>query len=119
MHSRGLYVQTENKSTIDILMVTPEGKEKRISNVDPVKDLMAAIEIDYSAYRKRVTQLHNPYDNEQIKADFEELYRQMNGMPLREMDKIIYPVCKLCRDHERSGFVEGIKIGVRLLQELV
>ena len=30
---------------------------------------------------------NNPYDNEQIKADFEELYRQMNGMPLREMDK--------------------------------
>ena len=61
---------------------------------------------------------NNPYDNEQIKEDFEELYRQMNGMPLREMDKIAYPVCKLCRDHERSGFVEGIKIGVRLRTEL-
>ena len=61
---------------------------------------------------------NNPYDNEQIKADFEELNRQMNGMPLREMDKIVYPVCKLCRDHERSGFVEGIKIGVRLRTEL-
>lgn len=61
---------------------------------------------------------NNPYDNEQIKADFKELYRQMNGMPLREMDKIVYPVCKLCRDHERSGFVEEIKIGVRLRTEL-
>ena len=30
---------------------------------------------------------NNPYDNEQIKADFNELYQQMNGMPLREMDK--------------------------------
>ena len=60
---------------------------------------------------------NNPYDNEQIKADFEELYRQMNGMPLREMDKIIYPVCTLCRNHERSGFVEGIKSGIRLSQE--
>ena len=61
---------------------------------------------------------NNPYGNEQIKTDFEELYRQMNGMPLREMDNIIYPVCKLCRDHERSGFVEGIKIGIRLQSEL-
>ena len=61
---------------------------------------------------------NNPYDNEQIKADFEELYRQMNGMSLREIDQIVYPVCKLCRDHERSGFVEGIKIGVRLRTEL-
>ena len=42
----------------------------------------------------------------------------MNGMPLQEMDKIIYPVCKLCRDHEKSGFVEGIKIGILLHSEL-
>lgn len=61
---------------------------------------------------------NNPYDNEQIKADFEELYRQMNGMPLREMDNIIYPVCKLCRDHERTGFVEGLKVGILLTQEI-
>lgn len=61
---------------------------------------------------------NNPYDSKQIKADFEELYRQMNGMPLREMDRIVYPVCKLCWDHERAGVAEGIKIGVRLLQEL-
>ena len=60
---------------------------------------------------------NNPYDNEQIRADFNELYQQMNGMPLREMDKIIYPVCKLCRDHERAGFIEGIKIGMRLVEE--
>ena len=61
---------------------------------------------------------NSPYDNEHIKADFNELYQQMNGMPLREMDKIIYPVCKLCRDHEKSGFIEGIKVGIRLQAEL-
>ena len=61
---------------------------------------------------------NSPYDNEQIKADFNELYQQMNGMPLREMDKIIYPVCTLCRDHEKAGLVEGIKIGIQLQKEL-
>lgn len=60
----------------------------------------------------------NRMDDAQIKADFEELYRLMNGMPLKEMDKIIYPICKLCRDHERSGFIEGIKIGIMLACEL-
>ena len=60
----------------------------------------------------------NRLDDAQIKADFNELYRLMNGIELRDMDKIIYPVCKLCRDHERSGFVEGIRIGIRLAQEL-
>lgn len=61
---------------------------------------------------------NNPYDNEQIKEDFNELYRLMNGMELREMDRIICPVCRLCRDHERSGFIEGIKVGVLLQAEL-
>ena len=61
---------------------------------------------------------NNPYDNEQIREDFNELYQQMNGMPLREMDQIVYPVCKLCRDHERAGFTEGIRIGILLAQEI-
>ena len=58
------------------------------------------------------------YDNEQIKEDFNELYSLMNGMPIREMDRIIYPVCTLCRDHERSGFIHGILVGIGLSQEL-
>ena len=61
---------------------------------------------------------NSPYDNEQIRADINELYQQMNGMPLREMDNIVYPVCKLCRDHEKAGFIEGIRLGVLLTQEL-
>lgn len=61
---------------------------------------------------------NSPYDNEQIRADFNELYQQMNGLPLQEMDRIVYPVCKLCRDHERAGFTEGIKVGIRLREEL-
>lgn len=61
---------------------------------------------------------NSSYDNEQIKEDFNELYRLMNGMSLRDMDKIIYPVCTLCRDHERSGFTEGVKIGIKLFKEI-
>ena len=57
-------------------------------------------------------------DNEAIKADFEKLYQLMNGKPLNEIDEIIYAVCTLCRDHERAGFVEGVKVGIGLGQEL-
>lgn len=60
----------------------------------------------------------NKMDDGTIWEDFNELYRQMNGMELREMDKIIYPVCTLCRDHRRSGFVNGIRMGIRLREEL-
>ena len=57
-------------------------------------------------------------DNEEIKAHFEKLYRLMNGKPLQEIDEIIYAVCTLCRDHERAGFIEGVKVGIGLGQEL-
>ena len=60
----------------------------------------------------------NRMDDDKIKQDFHELYEQMNGMSLQEMDKIIYPVCKLCRDHQCVGFTDGIRIGVLLVQEL-
>lgn len=57
-------------------------------------------------------------DNAAIKADFERLYEIMNGKPLKEIDEIIYAVCTLCRDHEKAGFVEGVKVGIGLAQEL-
>ena len=60
----------------------------------------------------------NRIDDDQIKADFGELYRLLNGIPLREMDWIINPVCALCRDHERSGFIHGVQVGIRLAQEV-
>ena len=44
----------------------------------------------------------------QVREEFNELYGLMNGMELMDMDRIIYPVCTLCRDHERAGFLEGI-----------
>ena len=61
---------------------------------------------------------HQTYDNEQIRADFNALYQQIHGMPLKEIDKVIYAVCDLCRDHELAGFIEGIKIGFHLFHEL-
>ena len=60
----------------------------------------------------------NLMDDDKVKQDFHELYELMNGMPLREMDRIIYPVCTLCRDHERSGFIHVVQVGIRLAQEL-
>ena len=60
----------------------------------------------------------NLMDDDKVKQDFHELYELMNGMPLREMDQIVYPVCTLCRDHERSGFIHCVQVGIRLAEEL-
>ena len=85
-----------------------------ISNHEPdFGDGTSVLTMLYEAYSD-----YNRLDDEKVTKGFEELYRQMNGMELREMDKIIYPVCVLCREHERSGFIEGIKIGLILAQEL-
>ena len=46
---------------------------------------------------------NDPYDNKQIRADFEVLCQRMNGMPPQEVDRVIYPVCTLCHDHEMKG----------------
>ena len=82
-------------------------------NLPDFGDADSVLGLLYECYNE-----NHPYDNEEIKADFNALYQAMNGMPLREMDRVIYPVCKLCRDHEQAGFIEGIKIGIRLEQEL-
>ena len=60
----------------------------------------------------------NGFDNDTILEDFNALYAAMNGKTLREMDEIIYPVCTLCRDHEKAGFQEGVRVGIRLAQEI-
>ena len=67
----------------------------------------------YEAY----SDLNRMYDD-QIKADFAELYQALNGMPLQEMDRNVNPVCALCRDHERNGFLHGGQVGIRLVQEV-
>lgn len=88
-------------------------KELALADLSVIPDGESILGILYECHNE-----NHPYDNDQIKADFHELYQQMNGMSLREIDRIIYPVCTLCRDHEKVGFVEGIKIGIRLGQEL-
>ena len=71
------------------------------------------LEVLFDAYNES-----SGFDNAAIKSDFEELYRLMNGKPLKEIDEIIYTVCTLCRDHEKAGFIEGIKAGMSLAEEL-
>ena len=71
------------------------------------------LEVLFDAYNES-----SGFDNAAIKADFEELYQLMHGKPLKEIDEIIYAVCALCRDHEKAGFIEGIKIGMSLAREM-
>ena len=78
-----------------------------------LQDSESILTMLYEAYSD-----HHPMEDAEIKAAFESLYQAMNGMELQGMDRIIYPICTLCRTHQRSGFIEGVKVGLRLEQEL-
>ena len=71
------------------------------------------LEVLFDAYNES-----SGFNNATIKADFEELYWLMNGKPLKEIDEIIYTICTPCRDHEKVGFIEGVKVGMSLIREL-
>ena len=91
---------------------------------EKLRDCIAESPLDFGGADSALALLFDAYaeihnlDDAQTKVDFCALYEVMNGRPLTEMDQIIYPVCRLCRDHQRSGFVEGVKVGVRLGMEL-
>jgi len=88
-------------------------KEYTLSHEPNYGDGYSILTLLYEAYSDE-----NRIDNNQIKANFDALYLSMNGMTLKEMDRVIYPVCTLCREHEKVGFVEGVKVGLCLFQEL-
>ena len=114
MQFRGLRVNITNTlEVIDLEKYFEKLRTYIAENPPNFGDGESVLTLLYEAYAES-----NRMDDGTIKEDFNELYRLMNGMELQEMDKIIYPVCTLCRDHQRSGFVEGVKVGLRLVQEL-
>ena len=60
----------------------------------------------------------NDADTDAVKVAFEDLYLRMHGIPLWEMDRIVDAVCVLCTEHEKAGFVEGVKVGLMMSQEI-
>ena len=87
-----------------------------------LKDRLSVASADEESVLSRLYEVYSEsnamYDDE-IKEDFHALYEAMSGMPLREMDKIVYPACTLCRDHQRAGFMEGVRGGFQLFSELL
>ena len=57
-------------------------------------------------------------DTDEVKQAFDELYQAMTGKTLKEKDEVIYTTCRLCSLHQQTGFVDGIRLGLRLAQEL-
>ena len=82
--------------------------KKLCSDADTVLELL------YNTYYEHVC----TDDTDEIKQAFDDLYNALSDKSLKEKDSIIDLVCDLCRLHQQSGFVEGLKIGMRLAQEI-
>lgn len=59
---------------------------------------------------------HNSLDCEKIKVQFTKL-REHLKLPPQEYDEVFYIVSDLCVLHGRAAFMEGVRLGMRLMQE--
>ena len=57
-------------------------------------------------------------DTDEVKHAFDELYQAMTGKTLKEKDEVIYATCRLCSLHQQTGFIDGIRIGIHLINEV-
>ena len=57
-------------------------------------------------------------DTDEVKQAFDELYQSMTGKTLKEKDEVIYATCRLCSLHQQTGFIDGLRLGIRLVQEI-
>ena len=78
---------------------------------------------DYSNYDTLLDMLYwqytetNSIDNEKIRGHFDTL-RARIPLSRTEYDEIMYTICDLCLEHGRLAFIEGLRLGVVLMQEL-
>ena len=57
-------------------------------------------------------------DNEQIRACSADLDHFHETMSIEESDRLFHLVARLCIEYERTAFVEGIHVGVQLMEEM-
>ena len=61
---------------------------------------------------------YNPIDDLKIKGCFAKLRNHFPELDLQQFDPIFITVSDLCVEHERLAFMEGLRLGVTLMQEL-
>lgn len=77
------------------------------------EDIHSLLEMLYLAY----TEL-NPIDSQAIRNHFRQLEAFFAILSPEGSDQAFAVICRLCSEHERTAFLEGIQIGARLMTEL-
>lgn len=88
-----------------------------------IQKSIAAHPLDYGGSESLLDMLFwhytesNALDNEKIKRQFEAL-RNLVNLSRDEYNELFYTVSDLCLEHGRIAFIEGLRLGVVLMQEL-
>ena len=86
-----------------------ETLKSHLCNIEDAAPGLPIGEALYGCYRE----LH-PLDNEEIGRRFRQLDKVLDRLPRREYDQVWNLTCCLCCDHEKSAFLEGIRVGISL-----
>ena len=54
----------------------------------------------------------------EIKKGFRELYSNLEILDPKDQEVVVDIVATLCMEHEKNGFINGVKLGFRLGEEL-
>lgn len=128
--SPGLWIETGVDEKICVVMSGLYGPEKHLPLITPAEDLVAAAEMDYTAYRREIQRLHEEHSlfAERLdvpESDLEDLAAEVLPLPsmLRETDpQSFFEVGNLLdqalrmRDDGSATFL--LRAGQRLLQAL-
>ena len=57
-------------------------------------------------------------DPPDIRGGFAELEALLNGLPLSDNNAVCNICCRLCGEYERKAFIDGLRYGARLIQEI-
>lgn len=80
---------------------------------DTLADGASAMEMLYHYYRTA-----NVVDTKEIRENFFQLDEVLGKLTLKECDKVWDLTCALCSEHEKHGFMEGVRVGASLAVEL-
>lgn len=126
----GLWAEVGVDGKVCVLMVGEGGREERLPPIDPAEDLIAASELDYTAYRREIQRLYDehPLFEERLdipESDLEDLAAEALMLPsmLQEIDPLsFFELGNLLvqalrmRDDGSASFL--LHAGQRLLQAL-
>ena len=76
-------------------------------------EINTVLEMLYSVYRKK-----KGGDPETVSGCYDRLDAVLNKLTLKEYDKVWDIACCLCSAAEKEGFLEGVRVGASLAEEL-